>query len=117
MNKYTQSLIEDYKQTIERLQRECTEKTNMNIKLKQNANDTYEMYKALMDSFNILNKEKIKLERKLKIAQEALDKIISNDKCNRCDGIGYNLGCLDKDCEIYIAQQALQKMKEVENEN
>ena len=42
MNK--QILIDDYKQTIERLQRECTEKTNMNIKLKQNANDTYEMY-------------------------------------------------------------------------
>lgn len=31
MNK--QTLIDDYKQTIERLQKECTEKTDLNIKL------------------------------------------------------------------------------------
>ena len=33
MSNYSQSLIEDYKQTIERLQKECTEKTNAIIAL------------------------------------------------------------------------------------
>lgn len=33
MSNYNQSLIEDYKQTIERLQKECTEKTNIIIAL------------------------------------------------------------------------------------
>ena len=33
MSNYNQLLINDYKQTIERLQKECTEKTDLNIKL------------------------------------------------------------------------------------
>ena len=33
MSNYKQSLIEDYRQTIERLQKECTEKTNAIIAL------------------------------------------------------------------------------------
>ena len=33
MSNYNQSLIEDYRQTIERLQQECTEKTNAIIAL------------------------------------------------------------------------------------
>ena len=33
MSNYNQSLIEDYRQTIERLQKECTEKTNAIIAL------------------------------------------------------------------------------------
>ena len=69
-----------------------------------------------LNKINELQKQNKILTEKLKIAEEALDKIISDDKCNRCDGIGNDLGCVDKDCEIYIAQEALQKMKEVQND-
>lgn len=84
MSEDIKSIIEDCKRLVEQL--------------KKNANYTYEMYKALMDSFNILNKEKIKLEHKLKIAEGALKDIANTE--------GYIVAQLD-------AQQALQKMEEV----
>lgn len=54
MSNYSQSLIDDYKQTIERLQKECTEKT---------------------DWICELLKENESLKEKLKIAEEHLDVI------------------------------------------
>lgn len=40
MNK--QNIIDDYKQTIERLQKECTEKTDLNIKLMERVREMEE---------------------------------------------------------------------------
>lgn len=45
MNK--QTLIDDYKQTIERLQKECTEKTDFNIKLMERIKELEQKLKEL----------------------------------------------------------------------
>lgn len=93
MNK--QTLIDDYKQTIERLQKECTEKTDFNIKLMEHVKE---------------------LEEKLKIAKKAFKKIAESDICNRCDGVGYIYGCCSSDCAYYIVLEVLKKMDKVEND-
>ena len=109
MNK--QTLIDDYKQTIERLQKECTEKTDFNIKLMKRVKE---------------------LKEKLKIAEQALyyyvsskmpDNIYTPEKINGSAISTDNWAirgefnqCMYK---IYYdnetAQQALQKMKEIDN--
>lgn len=38
----------------------------------------------------------------------ALKKIAYSDQCNRCDGCGYDNGCMDKHCALYIARKALE---------
>lgn len=141
MNKET--LIDDYKQTIERLQKECTEKTDFNIKLMERVKELEEKLNAqfaemeekltaeenknyeLQDKLIIVNakhveyiietNEKIvKLRKKLKIAEEALNDI-------------KNSFFEDEDKEIIThaesiyyyskARETLQKMKETNNDN
>lgn len=141
MNK--QTLIDDYKQTIERLQKECTEKTDFNIKLMKRVQELEEKYNAqfaemeekltaeenknyeLQDKLIIANanhveyiiktNEKLKnLREKLKIAEEALNDI-------------KNSFFEDEDKEIIThaesiyyyskVQETLQKMKEIPNDN
>ena len=57
MSNYSQSLIEDYKQTIERLQKECTEKTNAIIalgeQLKAEEQECKELKKQLMQKSEV----------------------------------------------------------------
>lgn len=57
MNKKIESLIEDYKQTIERLQKECTEKTDMNIELMKHVKELEEENKILKNRIEISHKE------------------------------------------------------------
>lgn len=57
MSNYNQSLIEDYRQTIERLQKECTEKTNAIIalgeQLKAEEQECEELKKQLMQKSEV----------------------------------------------------------------
>lgn len=57
MSNYNQSLIEDYRQTIERLQKECTEKTNAIIalgeQLKAKTQECEKLKKQLMQKSEV----------------------------------------------------------------
>ena len=64
MSNYSQSLIEDYKQTIERLQKECTEKTNAII--------------ALGEQLKVKEQECERLKEELKFLENNDDLLISN---------------------------------------
>ena len=74
MNK--QTLIEDYKQTIERLQKECTEKTEFNIKLMKyvkELEDYLKLLRGLKSTFVVDDLVSINiLKQKLEIAEKAL---------------------------------------------
>lgn len=39
--------------------------------------------------------------------KDALEKIAYSDQCNRCDGCGYDNGCMDDTCSLYIARKVL----------
>lgn len=74
MNK--QTLIDDYKQTIERLQKECTEKTDFNIKLmecvkklEQKLNAQFAEMEEKLTAEELKNYE---LKEKLKIAENLI---------------------------------------------
>lgn len=66
MNK--QNIIDDYKQTIERLQKECTEKTDLNIELT-------ERVKELEQKHNIIDKTIGGLKVHIKEIDKLLDKL------------------------------------------
>lgn len=85
MSNYNQSLIEDYKQTIERLQEECKDKTDCIVSLCEKINEKHARVKELEERLKILDEESVvveiteqefeeykKLKQKLKIAEEAL---------------------------------------------
>lgn len=40
--------------------------------------------------------------------KQALNTIAYSDQCNRCDGCGYDNGCMDNNCALYIARKALE---------
>lgn len=146
MSNYNQLLINDYKQTIERIQKECTEKTDLNIKLisrikeleqKLNAqfvemeekltaeeNKNFELkeeIKELRDLNRRLDnqreeywKEYLKLDKKLKIAEEALQyyadgQDMGEAKLEGSDAWRY----IVDDNHTDIAKQALKQMEEV----
>lgn len=52
MRNYNQSLIEDYKQTIERLQKECTEKTDCIVSLCEKLITKHDRAKELEEKLN-----------------------------------------------------------------
>lgn len=137
-----QILIDDYKQTIERLQKECTEKTDFNIKLmervkeleeKLNAqfaemeekltaeeNKNYELQDKLIiadakhvDYIIETNEKIIKLRGKLKIAEEFIE-FLAGGKCS--SDVCKLQSREHKNCLACFenkAQQALQKISEV----
>ena len=55
--------IDRYKRKLKRKEQECE-------KAKQNAQDTYDLWQALIESFNILQGEKIKLEQECEELKE-----------------------------------------------
>lgn len=77
MNK--QTLIDDYKQTIERLQKECTEKTDFNIKLMERVKELEENLNAqFAEMEEKLTAEELKnyeLKEKLKITEETNEEL------------------------------------------
>lgn len=136
MNK--QTLIDDYKQIIERLQEECTEKTDLNIKLMERVKELEEKLNAqFAEMEEKLTAEELKnyeLKEKLKIAEEALqyyansempDDLYTSEKINGsaistdnwaiCGEFNQCMYKIYYDNET--AQQALQKMKEETNDN
>lgn len=38
---------------------------------------------------------------------EHLLRVVNSQVCNRCDGVGYDGGCMDKDCGTYVAHKCL----------
>lgn len=40
--------------------------------------------------------------------KQALNTIAYSDQCNRCDGCGYDNGCMDNRCALYIARKVLE---------
>ena len=59
-----ENAIKEFKQKLLRKEQECE-------KVKQNAQDTYDLWQALIDSFNILQGDKIKLEQECERLEEA----------------------------------------------
>ena len=43
----------------------------------------------------------------LKQIAENLLKVVNHQLCNRCDGVGYDEGCLDDECGTYEAYKCL----------
>lgn len=76
--------IEELKFQLAHKEQECE-------KAKQNAQDTYELYQALMESFNILQGEKIKLEQECEELKKELEAVYNDCKgCPTCNEALYN---------------------------
>ena len=43
----------------------------------------------------------------LKKVVKSLMKVIGSNQCSRCDGCGYEEGCMDEDCGVYAAHECL----------
>lgn len=144
MNKKT--LIDDYKQTVERLQKECTEKTDFNIKLMERVkeleqkldaqfaemeekltaeeNKNYELQDKLIianakhvDYIIEANEKIVKLRKKIKIAEEFIE-FLAGGKCS--SDVCKLQSREYKNCLACFenkAQETLQKMKEASNDN
>lgn len=55
-----------------------------NNKLEQNAKDTYDMYKALMESFEISNSERLEYQKTLEGIREVLMACLEFKTCAKC---------------------------------
>ena len=121
MSNYSQSLIEDYKQTIERLQKECTEKTNAIIalgeQLKAKEQECKELKKqlkgdkGLITSAGKMNYQLLQEYDKLKNCLTEIKEFIQSDYCTEiasCEFCAETGNCLNR--------KILQKISEVENE-
>ena len=113
MSNYNQSLIEDYKQTIERLQKECTEKTNAIIALGEQLKAKEQECETLASQldFEIQKKECLEqeCERSLKRISDLEERIINHS--NEIEEYCSRLADKNKKCEKY--EQAFDKIKEV----
>ena len=81
-------------------------------KAKQNAHDTYELYKALMESFNILQGEKIKLEQEceeLKKANDEKNELLIKLGCPTTATAKRKVAFLEK--EINLIKEANEEIK------
>ena len=84
-----------------------------NRKLKAQLDELTNVLKEIRDQFDIeilyckdTGKYTFRSVKLLKYKQ-ALEKIAYSDQCNRCDGCGYDNGCLDDNCALYIARKVL----------
>lgn len=78
-----------------------------NAKLKaENEELKKEIHKlnSTIDFIKVTEHSAINKYNKLK---QALEKIANSDQCNRCDGCGYDNGCMDDTCSLYIARKVL----------
>ena len=115
MNK--QNIIDDYKQTIERLQKECTEKTDFNIKLMERVKKLEQKFDAqfaeMEEKLTVEEMNNFELREKLKIAEDFIN-FLASGKCSsdvcKLQSREYK-NCLA--CFENKAQQALQKINEV----
>ena len=73
MSNYNQSLIEDYRQTIERLQQECTEKTNAIIALGEHLKAKEQECEALKSESFTMNSLIIEQEEEIEELKKELD--------------------------------------------
>ena len=95
-------------------------------KAKQNAQDTYDLWQALIESFNILQGEKIKLEQECEELRKKLKPKLKNAYCAyfdgqtgwckakefiRCNPIGCKLYTIDELSTIVDLQQQLDQLK------
>lgn len=132
MSNYNQSLIEDYRQTIERLQKECTEKTNAIIALGEHLKAKTHEYEELKErtkcncfdpksnnnrciSYNRIAEDYERDLKKLNKYKQALDTVSEyiKDNCNSCQGIKYG-GC--EKCELKRIKDIINKAKGEGNE-
>ena len=101
MSNYNQSLIEDYKQTIERLQKECTEKTNAIIALGEQLKAKEQECETLASQldFEIQKKECLEqeCERSLKRISDLEERIINHS--NEIEEYCSRLADKNKECE------------------
>lgn len=114
MTNYNQLLINDYKQTIERIQKECTEKTDLNIKLISRIKELEEKLNAqfaeMEEKLTAEENKNFELKEKLKIAEEALTQISKTTLVMKHNGYTYRFEDFFGKTE---AQQALKQMEEV----
>ena len=87
MSNYNQSLIEDYRQTIERLQKECTEKTNAIIALGERLKAKTQECEQIKEKY-----EALKLEN-----QEGYE-IVAELK-HECEELKEDYAELEQECE------------------
>ena len=103
-----------YKQ-LKRTESELVRKEQECKQAKQNAQDTYDLWQALIESFNILQGEKIKLEQECEELKEENAKA-RMEICNQCGRRDdYNIPCkqirdLDYDFQLEIEEN--EKLKQ-----
>ena len=126
MSNYNQSLIEDYRQTIKRLQKECTEKTNAIIALgehlkakEQELNDYKKQFKADTKEMEDCQNEIVRhlesleyLRTKLRTKEQECGELKERIKCNCFDPKSNNNRCISYN---RIAEDYERDLKRLEN--
>lgn len=78
----------------------------------------------LLDNVKRLEQENEQLKTRLKLyikaykilqeIKEIAEEILYLDRCNNCDGVGIDMGCIDTDCAYYQMEKILQKITKAE---
>ena len=61
-------------------------------------------------------KDKTKLEQILQEIKAIAEKLMADNLCNNCDGIGLDANCQDTSCPYYQMDKILQKITKAEEE-
>ena len=128
MSNYSQSLIEDYRQTIKRLQKECTEKTNAIIALGEKWQEKYNKLEAEINKKELIfagietsNRLLIEKIEKIKKQKEKIEQTLTEIKkiaepfCNACQE--FEPEKKGSNCMYCNYGKILQKISECEVEN
>jgi len=65
---------------------------------------------------NEYQKDKTKLEKTLQEIKNIAEKLMADNLCNNCDGIGLDANCQDTGCPYYQMDAILQKITKAEEE-
>lgn len=85
-----------------------------NVRLREKFNNLIST--PIYENCNLLLEQKRRLEKCLQEIKEIAEKLMADNLCNNCDGIGLDANCQDTGCPYYQMDAILQKITKAEEE-
>lgn len=85
-----------------------------NVRLREKFNNLIST--PIYENCNLLLEQKRRLEKCLQEIKAIAEKLMADNLCNNCDGIGLDANCQDTSCPYYQMDAILQKITKAESE-
>lgn len=103
------AIIDGYQPRLQALKDE-------NERLKHSEKDLSRICQGFKRDIETEKSSKIKYYKTLQEIKEIAEKLMADNLCNNCDGIGLDANCQDTGCPYYQMDKILQKINKAEEE-